>query len=136
MFSLLIAKLSANPKLLFLVDSFGAVLTAICLGVVLPIFHELIGLPEPTLYLLAILACFYGSFSVFSYFFLSRQIKLCLRIIGAANLFYCCLVISLIIFLFKSVTIPGLIYFSIEVVIIAVLAITELKLSCMLKPAN
>ena len=50
-----------NPKKLFLIDGFGAIISAFLLGVVLVKFEEKIGVPVSVLYLLATIPLFFCS---------------------------------------------------------------------------
>ena len=119
--------ISSNPKKLFLIDSLGALLTTFNLAVVLPYFESLFYMPHKILYLLALIAGVYTSYSIVNYLKFGRFWRLCLKIIAFANLFYCLLTIGLVIWLFPQLLIWDLIYFSLEVAIIIFLVTIELQ---------
>lgn len=50
-----------------------------------------------------------------------------MKIIAMANLMYCCLTMGLVIYLHQQLTIIGLIYFILEIIIISILVVIELK---------
>ena len=117
-----------SPYKLFLIDSSGALLTAF-LSLFLTKFENIFGIPAKSLYYLSFLG---GIFFIYSFTcFLGKVINWAfyLKIIAIANFFYCCLTISLIIYLYQQLTILGLIYFVLEVIIIIVLATIELKIA-------
>jgi hypothetical protein len=116
-----------NPKKLFLIDSIGALLSAILLGLVLARFENIFGMPPKTLYALSFIACI---FSIYSFLCFSGKIenwRPYLKIIAIANLLYCLLTIGLIIYFYQKLTVLGLIYFVLEIIIITILAMIELK---------
>ena len=60
-----IDKIISNPKLIFLIDGFGAILSVFLLGFVLVQLESIIGMPSQTLYILTGIA---GVFSIYSFF--------------------------------------------------------------------
>lgn len=52
----IINKITSNPKMIFIIDGFGAVISAFLLGVILVMFEDTFGMPRQTLYLLALIA--------------------------------------------------------------------------------
>ena len=46
-----------NPKKLFLIDSLGALISAVMLGLVLTRFEHIFGMPQNVLYFLSFIAC-------------------------------------------------------------------------------
>jgi len=61
-------KQKVNPKKLFLFDGFGAILSALLLGVVLVELESIFGIPRKTLYFLAFLPCLFATYDFFCYF--------------------------------------------------------------------
>ncbi|QCW99168.1 hypothetical protein FGM00_03200 [Aggregatimonas sangjinii] len=120
-------KLKANPKRLFLLDGSGALVSAFFLGLVLPSFGPLCGMPKNVLYLLSVIACIFALYSFACYFFLRRNRKPFLRGIALANLSYCFLTIALLCRYSQSLTIFGWTYFGLELFIIGILIRFELK---------
>jgi hypothetical protein len=120
---------SLPSRKLFLIDGFGAVLSAILLGLVLTSFKPWFGMPVNVLYILASLAALFALYS-FSCFLLNpRNWKLFLKVIAFTNLTYCCLTLSLVYLYFADLTSLGVAYFLLEIIIIAVLSATELKIA-------
>ena len=120
-------KLTLNPKIIFLMDSLGAMLTAILLFGVLARFEEVFGMPSTALYFLSAAALGCAAFSFYCFLFVNRSFCQFLRIIGTANLLYCVLTVALIIINFESVTKFGLAYFALELAVIAILMVVEFK---------
>lgn len=114
-----------TPKQLFLIDSFGALLTAFMLGIVLARLESFFGMPRDILYILSLIACVFALYSFICYRFTPVNWPLFLRIIAIANLAYCVLTISCIIYLYQLLTIWGLIYFLLESIVIVVLVSIE-----------
>ena len=63
----LITKAKLNSKKLFLIDGFGAIISAFLLGVVLVKFQEKIGVPVSVLYLLATIPVFFAAYDFYCY---------------------------------------------------------------------
>lgn len=121
----LIKILISNPKKLFLIDGVGAMLSAFLLAGVLPMFEDRIGLPLDMLYSLSILPFIYSLYSLSCSFFVTRNWKFFFRIIAIANLFYCCVTIVVMILFFPQLTFIGLIYFVLELIVVACLVAVE-----------
>lgn len=116
---------TVTPKQLFLIDSFGALLTAFMLGIVLARLESFFGMPRDILYILSLIACVFALYSFICYRFTPVNWPLFLRIIAIANLAYCILTISCIIYLYQLLTIWGLLYFLLECIVIVVLVSIE-----------
>lgn len=126
-------RLSEKPKTLFLVDSFGALLTAFLLFVVIRKLNPYVGMPTTVLTYLAATAGLFCIYSFTCFLFLKRRWTLFIRIIGVANLFYCVLTIGLLIKYYHLLTILGTSYFLLEITIIALLSYVELKVASEIK---
>jgi len=124
-FQLILDKITSNPKKLFLIDSFGAVLTAFFLGVILVRFEDSFGMPRTVLYFLSIVPCIYAIYSICCCFLLVSNWGPYLKGIAIANLVYCCLTIVLVIYFYQKLTILGLIYFLLELIVMSGLIIIE-----------
>ncbi len=122
----MIKAFTIKPSKLFLVDSLGALLTGFLVGTVLLKHVDVFGMPVKPLTILSIIAFSYAIYSICCYFFLDKNWRPYLKFIAFANLLYCCLTITFIIYFFSSVTNTGLIYFSAELIIIVCLVIIEL----------
>ena len=122
-----IDKIAENPRRLFLVDGLGALLTAFSLGVILVRFEAYFGMPRSVLYILSAIACIYGFYSISCSFFTTSSWRSFLKVIAVANLLYCCITTGLVFYFYQRLTIFGVAYFLLEIIIIVVLAIVELK---------
>ena len=122
----LITKAELNPKKLFLIDGFGAILSAFLLGVVLVKFEELFGIPTSVLYFLATIPIFFVIYDVFCY---QKHLKIGLLLKGIAvlNILYCCISIGLISYHFSSITILGWTYVIVEIILVSFLAMIEFR---------
>lgn len=120
-------RLIHQPKLLFLVDSAGAFLTAFLVGLVLPRLENLIGMPPKTLYFLATIGVLCGLYSLLCSLLLKKNHQRFLKGIAAANTMYCLLSIGFILWHFKELKAPGLLYFTAEILIIAKVIHLETK---------
>lgn len=118
-----------NPKKFFLIDSIGALLSAFLLGVVLTRFEDTFGMPQKVLYWLSFMACVFSAYSFFCYIGIKGNWKPYLKIISVVNLLYCCLTMTLVIYFFQKLTVPGMLYFILEIIVVTILALIELKMA-------
>lgn len=116
-----------NSRQLFLIDGIGAVVSAIMLGLVLASFESTFGMPKKVLYFLAIIPCFFAIYSFSCYWRKVEHWRSYLKIIALANLLYCCLTTGLMIYLYQKLTILGLVYFLLEIIVVIILVLIELK---------
>lgn len=119
--------LTTDINRLFLIDGLGASVSAFFLGVVLIRFENTFGMPRSVLYFLALLPCIFAIYSFGCYFFVKGNHRSYLRGVAVANLLYCVLTIGLVIFHFESLTLLGLLYFFIELIVIVLLVSVELR---------
>jgi len=101
--------------------------SAFFLGVVLVAFEPLVGMSKETLYVLAVIPCFFMVYSFGCYFFLKANRKPFLRGIAIANLLYCFVTIWLLYCRYDSLTFWGCGYFLLELLILGILIRAELK---------
>jgi hypothetical protein len=116
-----------HPKQLFLIDSAGALLSAILLGFILVRFENSIGMSYEILYCLAAIACIFSMYSFVCFLTKLDNWRFYMKVIAIANLSYCCLTIGIMMYLHQKISIMGWLYFGSEMLIIATLAIIELK---------
>lgn len=116
-----------NPRNLFLADSLGALLSAILLGLVLARFESIFGMPQKVLYVLSSIAFVFCIYSFLCFLLLKENWRPFLKIIGIANLLYCFLTLGLVIYLYQELTVLGITYFALELIVILVLISIELK---------
>ncbi|MDC1081262.1 hypothetical protein OAQ15_04075 [Flavobacteriaceae bacterium] len=122
----LLTKAELNPKKLFLIDGFGAILSAFLLGVILVKFEEIFGIPNYVLYFLATIPIFLLIYDIFCYY---RHLKIgfLLKGIAVLNLIYCCASIGLISYHFSTITILGWAFIIFEIIIVSFLAMIEFR---------
>ncbi len=118
-----------NVKNLFLLDSLGALLSAIMLRSVLTRYETFFGMPADVLYILAVIPCVFAFYSFLCFLIKTKKERLFLTIIAIANLLYCCLTTFYIIQLYQKLTLWGLFYFIAEIIVVVVLALYELKIA-------
>lgn len=115
-----------NNRNIFLFDGIGAAVSNAFTALILPLYSELIGLSANFLYSLAILPFVFMMYS-FCIYFLAQEIKsLMLSGIIVANLMYCLISVSVIAF-HNGITVWGKYLLLIEIVIVLVVVIIELK---------
>lgn len=112
-------------KNLFLLDAFGAFISALMSGLVLVNLQSYIGMPIFVLQTLALFACVFTIYSFTCYFLNSQHSKTLLKIIGLANLAYCLLSIILMVYFYQVITVLGFTYFILEKIIILLLVFYE-----------
>jgi hypothetical protein len=123
----MLTKITFIPRNLFLLDCLGALLSAFLLGVVLPSFQSIFGMPYKVLYGLAALACLFAIYSFWNYIWFKENWRPYLRGIAVVNLLYCGLTAALVIYFRQELTKWGLLYFLQEMVVIIVLVMLEFK---------
>ncbi len=116
-----------SPKQLFIIDGAGALLSAFLLGIVLVRFESFFGIPEEVLFVLAIIPLFFAAFDLLCFLLASKKPSTFLKIIALANLSYCLLSLGLAWMHQGSLTVWGWVYLLLEVLIVASLAVFELK---------
>lgn len=119
---------SKQPRLLFLTDGIGALITSLLLFTVLTPFNEYFGMPKHLLYRLALIAIGFSLYSFTCYALKTKNLKLFLLIIAVANIIYCLLTIGLVLYNLSHMTILGIAYFMGECIIIGILVFVEIKI--------
>jgi hypothetical protein len=125
----LINHLSEKPKILFLIDSVGAFLTAFFLFVVMRSLNVYFGMPKIVLTYLSAIAGFFCIYSFSCFLFLKERWTLFIKIIAVANFLYCFVTLGLLIKYYSFLTILGTTYFLTEIIVIALLGFVELKVA-------
>ena len=123
----MLTKITSNPKLVFLLDCLGALLSAFLLGVALPSFQPIFGMPHNVLYGLAAVASLFAIYSFWNYRWFKENWRPYLRGIAIVNLVYCGLTAALVIYFRQELTKWGLLYFLQEMVVIIVVVMLEFK---------
>ncbi|MBC6995422.1 hypothetical protein QWY85_04140 [Neolewinella lacunae] len=118
-----------QPKSLLLLDGLGALLSTLCLGLILPAWQPLFGMPKDILWILAAPAAIFACYSLLCHWLLRQNWEPYLRIIMLANALYCALSIYLVVRHFSQLTPLGIAYFSLELLILAILITVEYRAS-------
>lgn len=116
-----------TPRQMLLIDSIGAMISALLLGGILVTFEPFFGMPATILYPLAGVALIFAIYSQLTYKAQLKDHAPFLRGIAIANMLYCCVTAGLVIAYLDALTIWGIGYFVIEIVLVVGLAIFELK---------
>lgn len=122
-----------KPKLLFLIDGSGALLTAFLLFVVLSNFSEYVGMPQLVLDCLSIIAFSFSIYSFACYLFLKNRWPVFINIIAIANLLYCAATLFLLFAYYQQLTVLAVLYFSLEIGVIIVLCSLEFRVASKLQ---
>lgn len=125
-----------QPKLLFLADGIGAMLTALTLFIVQLQHQSLFGVQTERLFYLSIAACFMSIFSLGCYCFIKRKWSRYFKIIILANILYCMFTLGILIANFHKITLLGAAYFLMEILIISFLVLWEIKLTRTIQELN
>ena len=125
----LLKKLHSNPKQIFLIDSFGALISAFSLGVVLVIFESHFGMPRNVLYILAAVACLFAIYSFSCALRMPKKWQPFLKAIALANFIYCCATLFLLFYFYQHLTVLGITYFVLEIMVILILIKIEFYLA-------
>jgi hypothetical protein len=120
-------ELKTNPKRIFLIDAFGALLTTISLFGILAQLEQYFGMPKKTVYLLSGIALCLFTYSIICYTFIKSNWNFFLRILIICNIIYSLVSIGLLIKYSKKITELGWIYFILELLVIGIIVIVEYK---------
>lgn len=119
-------RLTDQPQSVFLIDALGALLTTISIYLILPQFKNLIGIPIITLNILSLIALLLFSYSTLCYFFIKSNWRPFLGVIILFNSLYS--IVSLYLLINTTTITPlGWLYFIIELIVISLLIVIELK---------
>ncbi|PQJ69644.1 hypothetical protein BTO14_16765 [Polaribacter butkevichii] len=121
-------ELKTNPKRFFLIDAFGALLTAISLFGILAQLEPYFGMPKKTLYLLSGIAFCLFIYSISCNKFIKLNCIPYLRILIISNIIYSLISLGLLIKYSEKITELGWVYFILELLIIGIIVIAEYKL--------
>ncbi len=116
-----------KPKVLFLADGIGGLVTAFFLGIILARYENVFGMPRKVLYPLSLIACVYAVYSLCCFLYLKNDWRHYLKTIAIANLIYVCLSAGLVIYFYPGITILGVSYFLLEILVISTLVFIEFK---------
>lgn len=122
-------QLHSNPKQIFLIDGFGALASAFSLGIVLVIFENHFGMPRNVLYILAAVACLFAIYSFSCALRMPKKWQPFLKAIALANFIYCCATLFLLFYFYQHLTVLGITYFVLEIMVILILIKIEFYLA-------
>lgn len=114
---------------LFLLDAAGACLSAALLGLLLPRFQPLIGLPLQQLYWLALGACILAVYSGSCFLFAAFARPLQMRLLALFNGFYLLISLGVVLMYAGQMKPFGYLYFAGETALVLLLVATEWKAS-------
>lgn len=123
----LIKKIIAAPRLIFLIDTVGASLSMIYSFLIACFFQDYFGLSASWWFLLSGLAMVILVYSAFCFFRAPKNKITGLSIIITNNILYELLSIGLLIFNHNSLTLLGICYLMIELLILSLIILLELK---------
>lgn len=115
-----------NPQKLFFLDSLGALLSAIMLGLVLAGMESFFGIPKTLLYCLSAIASLFFIHSLAWFLVKSVHWKTGMKIVAFANLAYLFITLALAVFCYPEIKVAGFLYFLLECSVILVLVRIEL----------
>ena len=124
----LIQTLAQKPRVAFLLDGGGAVLTAALPLVIVCFFGNIFGIPLQILYLLSGIASLFALYSFSCAFIDPAHWRPYLRFISMANLAYCALPIGLMAHFHAEIPALGMVYFCGEILVLLGVVWVEWKL--------
>ena len=113
-------------RTLFLIDGFGAMVSAFMLGFVLMNNQPLIGMPVEVLQILASIPCVFAMYSFAGRFIIKGRVEPYLKWIAIANLMYCLTTAGLVLLFLSEMTALGIAYFIVEIIVVVYLSRAEL----------
>lgn len=111
----LVSKVSSRN--IFLLDGLGALLAALGAFTIATWFRIHVGIPSSCLYFLTILACIYSIYSFFCYFARLIIRRIFLKALIFANSVHVLLMLGMLNYFSQQLTFIGLVYFSLELVV-------------------
>ena len=115
----------ATIRQIFLLDAFGALVTATLLSQVLARMEPVFGMPRDLLFLLAGVATCFAIYSLMCWLFVGNKWRHFLRAIAIANTVYCLITLALVVLLYEQLTWLGIAYFIGEIVLVMLLVSVE-----------
>lgn len=124
----IINKKISNPRGIFLVDGVGAIISALLLFV-LSCFEELFGMPVTILNYLILIVLLFVGYSLTCYLLQVKNWQPFLKVIAVGNTLYGLITLVLVFYLYDQLTIFGISYFLIELLILTLLVQLEFKMA-------
>lgn len=116
-------------KRIFLLDAFGALLSTLSLGIVLPFYRHFIQLPLHTLYVLATVATILFIYSFSCYLRTLKYPTKWLKLLVFFNISYAFYTLSILWSYWHQISLIGIAYFATEIIILILLVRFEWKSS-------
>ncbi|MDF2454745.1 MAG: tetratricopeptide repeat protein [Cytophagaceae bacterium] len=116
--------LAKNPKTLFLLDGFGALVSIFFLLFILATFDSWF---NDILDMLSLIAMLYSIYSFSCVFFVRKSWPVFMQVIVVANILYCLLTAVIVMLYHRQLTELGILYFILEITLILGLAFIEQK---------
>ena len=110
-FQSIVNQMKEEPKKLFLIDGFGALISAFLLGIVLVQYESAFGMPRKELYILSLLAVGFAIYSFTCSWKLPQNWQIYMKTIAVVNSLYCCLTLGLMFYHREVITTLGIVYF-------------------------
>jgi len=132
----LIVYFTLRPGKLFLIDSIGAGITALCLFALNTLVEPLAGLPTDLMNSLIITALIFSCYSIFCAGLVKNKHAFFMRIIALANTLYALFTAGLWIQYQNTLGSLSKFYFPFEIILIVGLVVIELKVAYALKRGN
>ena len=129
-------KYKNTPKRVFLIDACGALITATSLLGILAQLEYLFGMPRDVLFVLSGIAFCLFLYSIICYRFINTNWKSFLKLLILFNFSYILVTLGMIIKYKAELTIIGLIYFIIELILIGFIISLEFQTITTLKNNN
>jgi O-antigen/teichoic acid export membrane protein len=117
----------ADPRKIFLLDGIGALATALLLLALVAPLEGFFKMPATMVYKLSILAVAFAIYSLSCWYGNPKQWKRYLAIIASANLLYCLLTLALVLYHWDTISVWGIAYFGVEMLVIVLLVAIETR---------
>jgi hypothetical protein len=118
-----------NSLNIFLIDGLGALMTASILSLAIVNFQGLLGMPQDVLFFLMIIACVFSFYSLACHIIKPANWRAFLAFIAISNLIYCFVSVGFAVHFTEQLTLLGITYFGVEVLVIILLAFVELRIA-------
>ena len=118
-----------TPSTIFLIDGIGALLTTLSLCLIMLNFGSQFGMSLYALSFLTVIATLFCCYSIMCFLFLKESWFIFLSLIGLANLLYALLSCTLMIYFFSTLPLWGVLYFSVEILLILSLVYIEVSIA-------
>jgi uncharacterized membrane protein YobD (UPF0266 family) len=118
-----------DERTIFVLDGAGALLSVFLLGVCLPAYTHIIGMPPHVLYLMCAAPAAYLLYDIYAFFFANHRNPKWLQAIMLANLGYCLFTSALVILYFQDLSAWGRLYFTAELGVILSLVMYQWRFS-------